>query len=94
MVAPHHYCNNVKPKEAFTIYPGAVWYTVNAYMYFKGNEMTDGKVAKGVCLMAIPGVFAGGAALFTGGASLAAFGSFAAMESIFSLTGVALTSAL
>ena len=94
MVAPHHYCNEVKSKEAFTIYPGAVWYTVNAYMSFKGNEMTDGKVTKGVALMAIPGIVAGGAAVFTGGASLAAMGMIAGIEStVFALSGVVLTSA-
>jgi len=95
MGAPHHYCNCVKPKEAFTIHPGAVWYTVNAYLDFKENRMTDGKVAKGVALIAIPSVIAGVGALFTGGASLAAMGMIAGVEtSVFAMTGVAVTSTL
>eukprot|EP00831_Metopus_contortus_P076741 TRINITY_DN7100_c0_g1_i1.p2 TRINITY_DN7100_c0_g1~~TRINITY_DN7100_c0_g1_i1.p2 ORF type:complete len:135 (+),score=16.61 TRINITY_DN7100_c0_g1_i1:144-548(+) len=28
MGAPHHHCWGLSPREAFVIYPGAVWYTV------------------------------------------------------------------
>ncbi|CAF1248843.1 unnamed protein product [Adineta steineri] len=68
MGAIHHYANKIKPKEAFTIYPGAVWYTVGCFLSDGQNSITDGQCAVGIIAVGAP-ILAGAA---TGGLSLAA----------------------
>ncbi|CAF1056198.1 unnamed protein product [Adineta steineri] len=75
MGAIHHYANKIKPKEAFTIYPGAVWYTVGCFLSDETNSITDGQCAAGIIAVSAP-ILVGAA---TGGLSLAAgLGSYGA----------------
>lgn len=56
MIAPHHFCNGLRPGEAFTIYPGAVWYTVNAYIDHVDNRISSKYVASSCGAIAIGSV--------------------------------------
>lgn len=75
MGASHHYCNRLAKNEAFTIYPGAVWYTVGCFLSNEKNDITDGRIAVGISMIAVPAVLG----VATGGIGLAAgLGSAAA----------------
>lgn len=71
----HHYCNRVKPREAFTIYPAPIWYTVGCFLSNERNDITDGQCAREI---AVNGLVIG-LGIGTAGLSIAAgFGSVGA----------------
>jgi len=99
--AIHHFCNRVKPKEAFTIYPGPILYTVGCFLSIETNDITNTQCLTQISCIAIPialgtataglglaaGLGSGGAASI--GASLPGFATVLAIgESVF---GTALT---
>eukprot|EP01125_Pyxidicula_operculata_P021298 TRINITY_DN8141_c0_g1_i1.p1 TRINITY_DN8141_c0_g1~~TRINITY_DN8141_c0_g1_i1.p1 ORF type:complete len:253 (+),score=15.76 TRINITY_DN8141_c0_g1_i1:3-761(+) len=64
MGAVHHYCNLLKPGEAFTIYPGPVWYTVGVVPSITNqdgttNKYTDSENAKNIAKIAVPAIVGG-----------------------------------
>jgi len=50
MGAVHHYCNSLLPGQAFTVYPGSFWYTVNFRLDNGTNEITTLEVAGSVAI--------------------------------------------
>ncbi len=105
--AIHHFCNRVKPNEAFTIYPGPILYTVGCFLSTETNDITKTQCATQITCMAVPivlGTATAGIGLAAGlgstgaaslGASLPGFATvFGIGEIVFGGTLTALGSAV